>query len=181
MRSLFEGLRTAVGPGPVVVSAAVGRRRQGVGQQRLRGLDSLSSRRYRPRVSATSVVRTRVSRSVNRVARRIQVIERRRFNPRFVICLGRIEQIEVVKTEYGRSQAKTIAQSPTHATGLQQCAEAAAVEHLSPMRCSLRAAPGLSRLRLLQRPAGGDGRSPGLISGFKARRKFGSLCAFLLY
>jgi len=41
-----------------------------------------------------------VSRSVNRVARRIQVIERRRFNPRFVICLGRIEQIEVVKTEF---------------------------------------------------------------------------------
>src|SRR5438477_359377 len=100
MRSLFEGLRTAAGPGPMVVSAAAGRRRQGVGKQRLRGLDSLSSRRYRPRVSATSVVRTRVSRPVKRVVQWIQVIERRGFNPRFVVCLGRIEQIEVVKTEF---------------------------------------------------------------------------------
>ena len=37
---------------------------------------------------------------------------------------------------------------PTHASGLQQRAEAAPVEHLSAMRGSLRSPPGLPRLRL---------------------------------
>jgi hypothetical protein len=89
--------------------------------------------------------------------------ERRKPDGKFV-CLGRIEQTEILKQEnYGSPKTQAFAQPPADAPSLQQHHEGAATEHLPAMRGPLRAAPGLPGLWLLQGPPGNHRQSGRLI------------------
>src|SRR5207244_3459131 len=140
---------------------------EGGSGERLRGLDAVYSRRYRPGLSAAPAVQTRlrwVDWHPTEPGGKDRPNRKAGSDFQCLGCVGQTETVTLDEQTYGCPQTKTIEKPPTHAAGLQQRAQAPAAQLLPPVRGPLPPPPSLPGLRVLQGTPDHHGHSRGISS-----------------